>query len=199
MILTDSNLLYEIDQGRIEVHPFDKSLVNPTSLDVRLGDKYTFTRASSFNHFDSSGEIMCALLGEKIGAQSWGCINPQDKNTFQTETLVKDEYWLKPQETVCVSMLEYLRLPSDISAKIMGKSSLGRLGLDNSSISGWVDAKWKGVLTLELTNHSKNALKLTKGMKIGQLVFFRHDSVLQGYDKVGRYVNQVEGQGSLGL
>lgn len=174
MLLTD-----EAIKSLKFVTPFDESLVNPTSLDIRLGDQYTFTQGKSFPWYS--------------------LVDPLNKDSFKTETRTLTSYLLQPKEYILVSMFEHLELPDNISAKVMGKSSLARLGLDNSSAAGWIDAGWRGVITLELTNHSKNVILLTKGMKIGQLIFFKHDRVGKSYSQTGRYYNQIAGQGSLGV
>ena len=175
MILCDWQLSQYIDQGYIIVTPYDKSLVNPASLDIRLGNQFTTTNKTV----------------DFIG------VDPTDKESFQTETLERDEYWLEPGGVVLASMLEDITLPANISAKLFGKSSLARLGLDNSALGAWVDAGWSGVLTMEFFNQQKFAIKLTPGMKCGQLVFFEHQSASKPYK--GRYSKQTPGMGSLGI
>ena len=58
-----------------------------------------------------------------------------------------------------------------------------------------VDATWHGsVLTLELKNNTQNhILTIEKDMKIGQLIFYRHEPVPDkvSYKSVGRY-NETE-------
>lgn len=189
MILTDWQIKKQIDDGNIGLSPYEESLVNPSSLDFRLGKYYTTTKPVNYNYFDPiTGEITCAC-----------CINPLDPKTFVSETVEKEKYWLKPQESVLVSMYERLRLPDNVSGRVLGKSSLARLGLDNSSGAAWLDPGFEGYVTLELTNHSKYAIQLTHGMRIGQIVFYKHEPVTRSYNFTGRYHNQQAGQGSKGI
>ncbi len=58
-------------------------------------------------------------------------------------------------------------------------SSLGRLGLLIHSTAGYVDPGWKGNLTLELSNVAKLPIALYRGMKIGQISFFRMTSPVE--------------------
>jgi dCTP deaminase len=63
--------------------------------------------------------------------------------------------------------------PTTWSARLEGKSSLGRLGLLIHSTAGFVDAGWDGHLTLELSNVANLPITLYPGMKIGQISFFQ--------------------------
>ena len=57
------------------------------------------------------------------------------------------------------------------SARLEGKSSLGRLGLLIHSTAGYVDPGWDGRLTLELSNVANLPILLAPGMRIGQISF----------------------------
>lgn len=199
MILNDRQIKREMELGHLRVSDYDPALVNPTSLDFRLGNKYTFTEAVNYNYFDNKGKQICALLGSELGYKSVGCINPLNKDSFTTVTEELEEYWLLPQTSVLVSMYERLTLPDYISAEIKGKSSIARLGVSNSSEGGYIDASWDGVITLEISNHSPDAFLLSHKLKVGQLIFFRHDRVERGYNETGRYFQQEAGAGSKGV
>jgi dCTP deaminase len=80
---------------------------------------------------------------------------------------------LHPGEFVLGSTLERVSLPTDLVARLEGKSSLGRLGLLIHSTAGFVDAGWDGQLTLELSNVANLPITLYPGMKIGQISFIR--------------------------
>jgi len=58
-------------------------------------------------------------------------------------------------------------------------SSLGRLGLLIHSTAGYVDPGWKGNLTLELSNVANLPIALYRGMKIGQISFFKMSSPVE--------------------
>lgn len=56
--------------------------------------------------------------------------------------------------------------------------------------SGWVDAGFHGVLTLELKNDTEaHVIKIEEGDPIGQVVFFEHEEVPHhaSYATKGRY------------
>ena len=95
-------------------------------------------------------------------------------------TIDADEpFILHPGEFVLGQTLEWVELPDDLVARLEGKSSLGRLGLLIHSTAGYVDPGWKGNLTLELSNVANLPIALYRGMKIGQISFFRMSSPVE--------------------
>ncbi len=56
---------------------------------------------------------------------------------------------------------------------------MGRLGLLIHSTAGYVDPGWKGNLTLELSNVANLPIALYRGMKIGQISFFKMSSAVE--------------------
>ena len=177
MVLVDWQIREAIEKGYIKVDPFREDLINPQSLDIRLGDTYTKVKQTHPSY----------------------SVNPLEKSTFSDFTVTKAEYTLQPLETVLVSMLERIELAPNIMAKLMGKSSLGRLGLLNSVHAGLIDGGFVGFTTMELTNVAEYPILLTKEMRVGQFVFFETDTPSKDYQQVGRYLNQQAGAGSLGL
>ena len=109
MILSDHTIREELAAGRIVLEPFDESLVQPSSVDVRL-DRYFRV---FLNH-------TMAVIDVK-------------KNLEELTRLVEigDErpFVLHPGEFVLASTLERVALPADLVGRVEGKSSLGRLGL----------------------------------------------------------------------
>ncbi len=93
--------------------------------------------------------------------------------TELVEIAEEDAFILHPGEFVLGSTLERVALPTDLVARLEGKSSLGRLGLLIHSTAGFVDAGWDGQLTLELSNVANLPITLYPGMKIGQISFIR--------------------------
>ena len=177
MILVDWQIRKDIEDKHIGISPFSEELLNPSSLDVRLGNKFGVVKAQ-YEHID-----------------------PLDPYSFHTEEIESDSWILGPGGSVLGVLLEEISLPDDTSAYLKGKSSLGRLFLDNSSFACWIDPGWAGSLVIELANHSSNSIILTAGMKIGQLVFERHEVVDTPYGekKTSKYHNQSGMTGSKGI
>ena len=63
--------------------------------------------------------------------------------------------------------------PSDLVARVEGKSSLGRLFMAVHVTAGWIDSGFTGQITLEIVNHGPWVVVLWPGMPIAQINFAR--------------------------
>lgn len=156
MLLSDRDINAELNSGRIGLTPSDPSMVQPSSVDVRI-DRY-------FRLFDN---------------HKYPVIDPAQDQPELTRLLEVDPdegFILHPGEFVLGSTFEQVRLPDDIAARLEGKSSLGRLGLLTHSTAGFIDPGFEGHVTLELSNMATLPIRLWPGMKIGQLCFFKLSS-----------------------
>ena len=151
MVLSDRTIARLLGEGRIEIDPYDKTLLQPSSVDVRV-DRY-------FRVFHNA---RYAFIDVK---------KPQDDLTELVEVAGEQAFILHPGEFVLGSTLERIRLPDDLVARLEGKSSLGRLGLLIHSTAGFIDPGSDGHVTLELSNVANLPITIYYGMKIGQLSF----------------------------
>jgi dCTP deaminase len=174
VLLSDRDLLTEIDNKRVAVEPFDIEMIQPSSIDVRLDRMFRVFENHKYPHIDPSIE--------------------QADLTRLIEPEGDDPFILHPGEFVLGSTLEVVSLPDDLAGRLEGKSSLGRLGLLTHSTAGFIDPGFSGHITLELSNVATLPIKLFPGMKIGQLCLFRLSSPADhpyGSDKYGsRYQGQ---------
>ncbi len=145
-----------------------RAQLGPSSLDVRLGTELVTTKTSGNTHID---------LG--AGKES---VEEQTTNYALVRQIAPDGYFvLHPGEFALAHTLEYIRLPRDIAARIEGRSSFGRLGLQIHATAGFVDPGFEGALTFELMNSGKLPVKLTPGVRLGQLCFFGVSPVQVSY------------------
>jgi len=94
---------------------------------------------------------------------------------------------LHPNEFVLGSTLEYISLPNDVMSYVIGKSSLGRVGLVIATATH-VAPGFRGTITLELSNLGSVPLVLYPTMPIAQLVFHKLCSPVKiGYSLKGQY------------
>ena len=150
VVLSDRTIRRQLEEGRIGVDPYDESLMQPSSLDVRVDKYFRVFRNSRYPFIDVKQE--------------------QEELTELVE--IDDEaFILHPGEFVLGSTLERVRLPDDLVARLEGKSSLGRLGLLIHSTAGFIDPGWDGHVTLELSNVANLPITIYHRMKIGQLSF----------------------------
>jgi dCTP deaminase len=80
--------------------------------------------------------------------------------------------WLHPRHFVLAATLEYIALPDDMSAYVVGRSSWGRLGLMVAT-AVYVHPGFRGCLTLELVNEGDSPICLTPGSRVAQLAVHR--------------------------
>jgi dCTP deaminase len=151
VVLSDRSIKSEIAAGRILIEPFDESLVQPSSVDVRVDRKFRVFHNARYPYIDVR--------------------KPMDDLTELVEITGEDPFVLHPGEFVLGQTLESITLPNDIVARLEGKSSLGRLGLLIHSTAGFIDPGWDGHVTLELSNVANLPITIYVGMKIGQLSF----------------------------
>ena len=152
MVLSDVTIRRLLGEGRIEIDPYDPSLLQPSSVDVRVDRYFRVFRNSRYPYIDVK--------------------EPQEELTEEV-TIEEDSkpFILHPGEFVLGSTLERITLPDDLVARLEGKSSLGRLGLLIHSTAGFIDPGWDGHVTLELSNVANLPITIYYGMKIGQLSF----------------------------
>ena len=163
-VLSDWEIQARCGKSQMVV-PFNSELLNPASLDVRLGD----------NLMVENG-VTTDLMRLDISHHS-----------------EHEPFMIQPGEFCLAETVEVFNLPEDISCQFVLKSSRARSGL-NHLLAGWCDPGWQGSkLTLELKNERlHHALPLYPGMKIGQMVFHQMSSVpVKSYAVTGNYNNHL--------
>jgi dCTP deaminase len=156
MILSDGDILTALEAGDIAIEPFQRSLLQPASVDIRIAARFLIFS----NHRYTS-------------------IDPRQRQEDLTEMVEVGEgecFVLHPGEFVLGSTLERISLGPAHVARLEGKSSLGRLGLLCHATAGWIDPGFAGRVTLELSNVAQLPIQIHPGMPIGQLSFARLSS-----------------------
>ncbi len=174
MLLSDRDIVAEIESGRVALEPYDRELVQPSSIDVRLDRFFRVFNNSQYTHIDPSIQ--------------------QDELTTLVEPKGEDAFVLHPGEFVLGSTLEIVTLPDDVASRLEGKSSLGRLGLITHSTAGFIDPGFSGHITLELSNVANLPIMLWPGMKIGQLCLIRLSSPAEFPYGSSVYGSRYQGQ-----
>ena len=175
MILSDATIRRLLGEGRIEIDPYDESLLQPASVDVRVDRWFRVFRNSRYPYIDVTQE--------------------QEELTELVEIDDETPFILHPGEFVLGSTLERVRLPDDLVARLEGKSSLGRLGLLIHSTAGFIDPGFGGNITLELSNVANLPITIYHGMPIGQISFMRMDQPVErpyGEEAGSKYQGQTE-------
>jgi dCTP deaminase len=144
------------------------------SVDVRLGTEFILLRRSARGPIDP-------LLAE--GGQG----------DFQERVRVPigQRMILHPNQLVLGATLEFLQVPTDLMAYVIGRSSWGRLGLIVATAI-MVQPGFRGSLTLELANLGDTPVYLYPGTRVAQLVFHTLEGDTRGYtEAAAKYVGPV--------
>jgi dCTP deaminase len=153
VILSDRSLREAIAAGRLTVEPLEEDALQPSSIDVRLDNRFRVFHNARYPYIDVK--------------------RPMEDLTELVEVGGEDALILHPGEFVLGSTLELIGIPPDMAARLEGKSSLGRLGLLTHSTAGFLDPGFRGHVTLELSNVANLPITLYPGMRIGQIAVFQ--------------------------
>lgn len=154
-VLSDGTIRRLVEEGRVRIDPWDPAMVQPASVDLRLGSSFRV-----FHNFRVPAIDLAA---------------PPSNLTEHVVVPEGESFVIHPGEFVLGRTDEWVELPDDLVARIEGKSSLGRLGLIVHATAGFVDPGWKGTLTLEITNLTRVPIVLWPGKPIAQLSFMTLD------------------------
>jgi dCTP deaminase len=174
MVLSDRSIREALEEGRIAIDPFEDELVQPSSVDLRVGKFFRIFRNNTHPYID----VRTPMTG-------------------LTELVEADEdnpFVLHPGEFVLGATLERVRVGTDLVARLEGKSSLGRLGLLIHSTAGFIDPGFDGNITLELSNVANLPITLYPGMKIGQISFLQMTTAADAPYGSGSLSSKYQGQ-----
>jgi dCTP deaminase len=165
--------IIELCQGGA-MENWDEACVNAASLDLRIGNTILIERGSE--------HAMRAVDYRK-----------REKLDMIEVSLENTGFLIHPGMFFLAHTVERCNFPDNIAALFRIKSSMGRVGLEHCD-AGWVDPGFNGSLTLEFFNVTqRHTLLLRPGDRIGQLVFFKGNTVSEdkSYRTKGNYNNQA--------
>lgn len=163
------------------VTPFDPALINPASIDVRVGNT---AKMEIDNGWDSDRP-------NKV---------PEWANIDLTKYSKEKPFWLPPKAFILVATLETFNMPKFLGCEFKLKSSPARNGVDHAS-AAWCDPGWNGsVLTMEIINNFRyTSIPLYPRQRIGQMIFYRTEHTPEKtYQETGRYNGDKTVMGSKG-
>lgn len=145
------------------------------SIDVRLGFQFALMAPSLVESVDEFAEK-----------------EPPPLSSLYTRQYVPfgRRIVIHPHQFILAATLEYLRLPRDLMAYVLGRSTWGRLGLIVATAVG-IQPNFAGTLTLELRNLGEAPLSLYPGQMIAQLFFHEVTGAEEG-EGLGQYTGAVE-------
>ena len=155
MILTDQEILKNIEKKNIVIEPFDPNCLGCNSYDVHLG------------------KTLAVYNDETLDARK--------HNQISTFEIPPEGHVLEPSKFYLGVTHEYTESHQHVPF-LEGKSSVGRLGIDIHATAGKGDIGFCNFWTLEIS--VKQPVRVYAGMPIGQLIFFQtHGDVLVPYSQ----------------
>jgi len=169
VILSDKTIKRMIEGGELVVTPLMEESIQPASIDCRLGTHFLVVEDRDMYSLELDSEIKYRQYNAPL-------------------------LTIPPHSFLLATTMEYIKLPSDLTAFVEGRSSIGRMGLFVQN-AGWVDPGFEGEITLELYNANSLPIRLKARQRICQLVFCRMDqAALNPYQ--GKYQGQRKATGS---
>ncbi len=119
-----------------------------------------------------------------------------DPKHFDPKSLVNfkgDHCIIPPNSFALARSVEYFRIPREVLAICLGKSTLARCGIIVNITP--LEPEWEGYITIEISNTSPLPARIYAGEGIAQVIFLRAEEECEtSYaDKRGKYQKQDRG------
>jgi dCTP deaminase len=146
----------DLDRRLVITPLLERAQIGRGAVDLRLGTEFLLLRRTQRPGLDP-----CADTRAEVDEMQEPLVVPFGK-----------QLWLHPAHFVLAATLEYVRMPDDMAAYVVGRSSWGRVGLIVAT-AVFVHPGFRGCLTLELVNDGESPIALAPGARIAQLAVHR--------------------------
>ncbi len=166
MILTDVEILREIENGNIVIEPYDPKMLGTNSYDVHLGK-------------------FLAVYEDDV-------LDARKHNQIRFIEIPEEGFVLQPGELYLGVTEEYTETHRAVPF-LEGKSSVGRLGIDIHATAGKGDVGFCNTWTLEIS--CVKPVRIYSGMPIGQLIYFETRGEIRHYynkKKSAKYITKTD-------
>jgi dCTP deaminase len=189
MIKSDKWILEQCELNEL-LKPFNSSLVRKKEDDPKVSfgpSSYGYdirlnTQFKIFSNSNQSGEA--------------GIVDPKNFNEnnfveYDTDENEHNYVIVPPNSFVLGVSKEFIKIPRNVTALVMNKSTYARCGLN--CFTTVIEAGWQGNLVLEYSNNTPLPIKLYANEGCAQLLFFESDEDCNtSYaDRDGKYQNQT--------
>lgn len=167
-VLTDVEIIDLINEGMIT--PFDLDLVQPASLDVRIG-----------------------LTGKLLTPGKFAENKPNFVDVDLSAYSKDNPYLFHSGDRLLVATLELFNMPNNVCGFVCMRSSAGRNFINHVN-AGFIDPRFtNSVLTMEFINDSYSDFPLYPGLSITQIVFYWMSNIpMRNYQSLGNYNNDLQ-------
>lgn len=155
MILSDRDLKKALQLKKIIINPFPdlSTQLSSCSIDLRLGNTFRVFDHSKYPYIDPFKKEM------------------KEEVTREIHVLENQPFIIQPGDFVLGTTVEYIEVPDDLTGRLEGRSSIGRLGVVIHSTAANIECGFRGHIVLELANMGKMAVALYPGMRICSVLF----------------------------
>lgn len=154
----------ELSKRLIVMPLFSGKQIGEASIDLRLGAEFRLLNRTEDSALDPGTQPQA--IAERMHRR--------------VSTEIGRPLWLHPGQFVLGATLEFICLPADVAAYVIGRSSWGRVGLLPATAI-FAQPGFSGCLTLELVNQGESPIALYPGLRIAQLVVHRLPSETEHY------------------
>lgn len=155
-MLSDVEILREMEIGNIFISPFDEANLGPNSYDVRIGEWY-------YSEVPTNGRRKFYNPWTMSPARVWG------ERIHATKSII-----LEPGQNILAHTEEFIGGRNIIAAEMHARSSIGRNFLTVCRCAGFGDVGYINRWTMEITNNSRYySIEIPVGMRIAQMQFSR--------------------------
>ena len=154
MVLSDRDLKAAIKQGKIKIKPAPdfKTQLGSCSIDLRLGNVFRVFEHSRHAYIDPFTKT-------------------SDSFTREIKLKPGETFIIQSGDFVLATTVENIEVPDDLTGRLEGRSSIGRLGIVIHSTAANIECGFRGHITLEMANMGKLPVVLYPGMRICSISF----------------------------
>jgi dCTP deaminase len=159
----------------------EKLQIGPSSMDLRMGYEFGVLNTRKIEMVDTKD------------MEKYSNYMKKERHSSEEGVIVH------PGEFILGSTLETVNVPSDLVARVEGRSSYGRLGIIVHATAGYIDPGFEGDITLEIQNLGNAPVKLYPEDRVCQIVFETMTEKAEdpyGEKKDTKYMGQTGATGS---
>jgi len=154
-VLSDAKIRQRLKEDLI-IHPFlhEDSAISGCKVDLHLSGAFYEIQRSTVDSYDPVKPITIDFRREII--------------------LPLGQYLvLHPGDLILASTFENISMPRDLLGILQGRSSLGRLGVIVHATASFIDPKFRGTMTLELSNLGHLPVRLYTLARVASIAFLQ--------------------------
>jgi dCTP deaminase len=179
-VLTGPAIATCIQSNEIIINPFDPNQINPTSYDLRLGNKVRIYCGD----MDPVRVIYHAKIGYLVPTVELDSAKPNPSVEFEIPI---GGLLLHPNNFYLMHTLERVATKC-YQPSLEGKSGIARLGIEVHLTAGWGEPGFDGQYTLEVS--CRLPVRIYAGMRICQIKFETLNGEVVDYKNSGSYVGE---------